>query len=67
MTLDFVLKGALERYLEQARSVRATLTEEQHQQLEPLGRETFASIFTNSNAGNASQTEGPATDKSGVH
>lgn len=45
-TLDFVLKGGnLERYIENARSVRAALTEEQHQELERLGEERFTRIF----------------------
>jgi len=45
-TLDFVLKGGnLERYIDNARSVRAALTEQQHQDLERLGQERFAEIF----------------------
>lgn len=46
-TLDFVLKGgSLERYLENARSVRAALTEEEHRELERCGQEAFLKIFS---------------------
>ena len=42
----FVLKdGNLERYIEQARSVGAALTEEQHQELECREQEVFTEIF----------------------
>jgi hypothetical protein len=41
-TLDFVLNGALERYIENAQSIRTALTEKQHQELERLGKELFA-------------------------
>lgn len=48
-TLDFILKNEnLERYIENARSVRARLSEEQHQELEALGNEQFAKIFRSS-------------------
>jgi AbiV family abortive infection protein len=43
-TLDLVLTGALEEYMERARSVRAALTDEQHSVLERLGRELIAEI-----------------------
>jgi AbiV family abortive infection protein len=45
-TLDFVLKGGnLERYISGARAIRATLSEDTHQELERLGREVFARMF----------------------
>ena len=48
-TLDFILKnGNLERYIENARSVRAALSEEQHRELELRGGEQFAKIFAGS-------------------
>ncbi len=51
-TLDFLLKGGnLERYIERARSVRAALTEEQHQELERRGKELCAKIFSTSGDG----------------
>ena len=57
-TLDFVLKGGnLERYLERVRSVRAVLTEKQHQELERQARELFATMF-----GNSTETEAPASN-----
>lgn len=44
-TLDFILKdGNLERYLDQARRIRAALTEDQHQELERRGQEIAADI-----------------------
>ena len=58
-TLDFVLKGGnLKRYIEQARSVRAALTEEQHQELERRGQAVFTEIFDTS--ANAELSDGPA-------
>ena len=45
-TLDFVLKdGNLGRYIENARSVRAKLTEEEHKELERLGEELAGKLF----------------------
>jgi len=50
--LEFLLKdGNLERYIAQARSVRAALTEEQHRELEQIGKETFVDIFGGDSAG----------------
>ena len=45
-TLDFIVKGGnLDRYISRARSIRAALSEEEHQELERLGRELFVRIF----------------------
>jgi AbiV family abortive infection protein len=50
-TLDFVLKGGnLERYLDRARSVRAALTEKQHQEFERQARELIARMFGSTDA-----------------
>jgi hypothetical protein len=48
-TLGFLLKGGnLERYIKRARWIRATLSEDKHQELERLGREEFAKNFLKS-------------------
>lgn len=45
-TLDFVLKaGNLERYIQNARSIRSKLSEEQHRALEAQGEELVAELF----------------------
>jgi AbiV family abortive infection protein len=45
-TIDFLLKGGnLEKYVERARSVRAKLPEQGHQELERLGKQQFEEIF----------------------
>jgi len=45
-TLDFLLKGGnLERYLENARSLRAKTTEDEHRELERRGAELAKTIF----------------------
>ena len=45
-TLDFLLKGGnLDRYIENARAVRAVLTEKQHQELERIGAAFFDELF----------------------
>jgi AbiV family abortive infection protein len=45
-TLDFLLKGgSLEKYIENARSIRAKLNEQEHQELERLGKKQFQKIF----------------------
>jgi AbiV family abortive infection protein len=49
-TLDFVLKdGNLERYIEKASSIRKSLTEEQHRELERAGEEQFRKMFPSDN------------------
>ena len=51
-TLDFVLKGGnLEQYIQNARSVRAALTEAQHRELEQQGHKLFATIFVDRDDG----------------
>jgi AbiV family abortive infection protein len=48
-TLDFVLKdGNLERYIEQARSIRSKLSESQHRELEMLAEHLGAALFAES-------------------
>jgi len=45
-TLDFLLKGGnLERYMTNAREIRAALSETEHQELERLGNELFRDFF----------------------
>lgn len=45
-TLDFVLKGGnLERYIEQARSIRDTLSEDQHRQMEESAQHLATQLF----------------------
>ena len=45
-TLNFVLKdGNLERYIEEAKSMRAAITESDHQKLEQAGRQLAKTLF----------------------
>jgi len=45
-TLDFVMKaGNLERYIDQARSIRSKLSEGQHREMEALGERLAAELF----------------------
>ena len=45
--MDFVLKaGNLERYVENARSIRSKLTENQHGEMESLGQRLFSELFS---------------------
>lgn len=45
-TVDFLLKGGnLKRYIDNARAIRAALSEEKHQEVERLGKERFREIF----------------------
>jgi hypothetical protein len=45
-TLDFLLKGGnLEKHIDNARSIRAKLTEQEHHELERLGKKQFQKIF----------------------
>ena len=47
-TLDFVLKdGNLERYMEQAKSIRGTMTESDHQTVEESARQMTEMLFGN--------------------
>jgi AbiV family abortive infection protein len=45
-TLDFLLKGGnLKRYIANARAIRASLSEAEHQELERIGKEVFKDWF----------------------
>lgn len=44
--VDFLLKGGnLERLVELARSIRSALSEDQHREIEVLGRQLVAELF----------------------
>ena len=50
-TLDFLLKdGNVDRYIAKARDFRSALTEEEHQELERVGKAWFVELFSSSNA-----------------
>jgi AbiV family abortive infection protein len=58
-TLDFVLKeGNLERYIDQARSIRSKLSEGQHQEMEKSAQELANQLFPDLTGGESSRKTG---------